>query len=121
MAAGAFTITKYTDGNANIRAIRVKTPTSGLTLNAVVNAAPTGARTAGFGVMKVSGSRRSYGSHARTVTIKLTAAGASGAIGSLVRLPILTPTVFSGLAYGQTGTYNTQACVVVGTTAEKLK
>ena len=120
MAIGPFSLSKYQMDNGDIHSVRIQPETLTLTLNAVVNAAPAGT-TILPPRARVGGSRRSYGIHTRTATIKLTAAGPSGGVGSLIRLPILTSTVFQGLVAGQTGTYNTSACQLVGTSPEKIR
>jgi hypothetical protein len=120
MAIGPYTLTKYSCNNGDIRAISVQPETLTLTLNSVANAAPTGTVDT-KGRAKVSGSRRSYGAHARKVTIRLTAAGPSGEVGSIISLPWLSFGTFEALPESATGTYNTSACILVGTTPEKIK
>lgn len=80
MAIGSFITAKYEDNNGDTRAIRVKTETIGLAFGSTTNAQGTGT-TFTKPRAKVSGGRRSYGVHARTVTVKLTEAGASGEVG----------------------------------------
>lgn len=120
MAIGAFTNSRYESENGDIRKIRVQPETLLLTLNSVVNAAPTGAVDT-KGSAKVSGSRRSLGAHARLVRIKLTEEGASGEIGSIIAVPWLKQSTFAALPENATGTYNSSACELVGTTAEKIR
>jgi len=120
MAIGAFSLSKYEDNAGKIRGIRVQPETITLTIGGQANTAPTGDIDTAPRA-KVSGSRRSYGVHARKVTVRLTAAGNSGAIGSTISLPWLDPGTFADLVELSTGTYNGSACVLVGTSPEKIK
>lgn len=120
MAIGAFLTAKYVDNAGETRGIRVKTATTTLVLGGETNDQGTGT-TITPPRAKVSGGRRTYGVHARTVTVRLTAAGASGAIGSIIRVPWFKQTAFDGLANDTTGTYNGSACILVGKSPEKIK
>lgn len=120
MAIGTTVLTVYGANNGDKRAIRIQPETLSLTLGGVVNTAPAGPVDT-IGRAKVSGSRRSYGAHARKVTIRLTAAGPSGTVGSIISLPYLDFAKFEGLVDAAVGTYNTSACALIGKTPEKIK
>lgn len=120
MSIGQFTVSRYQNDDGGVHGIRIQPETLTLTLGSSVNT-PVADAINEISRAKVSGSRRAYGVHARTVTIKLTAAGASGAVGSVLRLPWLTIGSFSGIKNDATGTYNGSACIVVGKSAEKIK
>lgn len=120
MSIGVFTVSKYENEDGGIHGIRIQPETLTLTLNGSANSAVAGDIDQ-ISRAKVSGSRRSYGVHARTVTVRLTAAGASGSVGSLNTLPWLQESTFAAIKPDQTGTYNGSACIVVGKTAEKIK
>lgn len=112
MSSGVFENVSYELNNGTILSCRVQPETKTLTLNSVVNEPPAGAPVAGYGSVRISGGNRQIGIKARSVTIKFTATKAGYKEGSSIRLPIFQKTVWEGIAKGQTGTYQTVACVV---------
>lgn len=116
--AGAFTLSKYETDLDNVVPIKVQPETLAANIGAA-NAAPAGDSEAGFPSADVSRSKRSIGIHARTVSIKFTATPPTGyAANSIYRIPILTKTVYEGISKGDTGTYLSVACQVVGKSPE---
>lgn len=120
MAIGAFITAKYEDNAGDTRAIRVKQATIDLAFGSVTNAQGTGT-TFTKPRAKVSGGRRSLGVHARTVTVKLTEVGASGEIGSLIRVPWFKRSTFDDLVENTVGSYNGSDCELIGKSEEKIK
>lgn len=121
MSSGVFEIRKYqSTKTGQIHPIRVQPETlSTLTLNSVANAEPAGALDSPISA-QVSQGRRSLGLNARTVTIAWTAAPPTGyKAGGTITLPWLSETGFAAFAKGQTGTYLSTACRIVGTGEEK--
>lgn len=121
MSAGAFSTTKYQTDAGNIVPIKVQPETLACTIASTSNTAPTGDLTAGFPSAKVSGSNRTIGINARTVSIKLTAALAGYKDDSPLKIPALTPTFFNACSVGATGTYLGTACRVIGRRGESIK
>jgi hypothetical protein len=121
MSAGVFETGKYECvKTGGIHKIKVQPETKGLTLGGTANAYPAGAIDTSPSA-KVSSSRRKIGITPRTVTIRMTAAGAGLAVGSVIRLPWFVDSTWQALADGATGTYQTFACELVGTSAEQVK
>lgn len=121
MSSGAFSASKYETEQGNIVPIKVQPETEALVIGGVTNNPPAGSLTTGFPSAKVSGSNRTIGINARTVTIRLTASLSGYKDDSPLTIPCLTPTFFAACQFGATGTYLGTACRVVGTRAEKIK
>lgn len=119
MSAGKFESAKYESiDEANIWPCRAQPETKGLTLNAVANAYPTDAVTAGLPRIRLRKGKRQFGPTIRTVTVKLTADG-TGAVADYLEgtthvVPVFQQSVHSGYSLGQTGTYLGIACECVG-------
>lgn len=119
MSAGKFTRSTYESDDGKIRSIRVQPETLAATLGGTANAAPAGTLTTGLGSAKVSGSRRSLGCNARTVTLQFTGAVPDGYMPeSVVTIPILTKALFDAVAKGTTGVYLGVAVIVLFKTPE---
>lgn len=121
MSAGAFVRTRYQgDVLTDVYPVRVQPETEALVIDGVSNAALAGVPNRATSA-KVSGSRRGFGVSCRTVTIKFTGALPTGyKPDQPIRLPILTPTVYSAIAKGQVGTYLGQPIEVVGKKPEYI-
>lgn len=121
MSSGAFQNAKYETDNGNIVAIKVQPETIACTIDSTANDEAAGTLTAGFPSAKVSGSRRTIGINARTVSIRLTAALSGYKADSILRIPALTPAFYTACSTGATGTYLGTACEVVGRSPESIK
>lgn len=100
--------------------IRVQPETIALVINQISNDAPSGG-TNQLVSARVSGSRREFGCNARSVYITWTGTVPDGyKPGKSIRLPILKPDVWDGIAKNQTGSYLGQAIRVVGKTPEYI-
>ena len=123
MSAGAFSLLKYVRDNGNVVPVRAQPETALLTLNAGVNVSGSGSQTPGAPRAKVSGSRRSYGTHTRTVTVRFLTAPTSGGYlaGGLVRLPVFTRAIWDGYSDGDEGTYLGGTVRFAGKAAEVVK
>jgi len=116
MSAGTFETGKYEDEAGNVWECRVQPETKGLTLDSVANDYPTGTPTADLPTLPINiSSRRKFGIKMRTVTVELTADGIGETsdyegTGTRFTIPVFDPTVWSGYAKGQTGTYLGIAC-----------
>jgi hypothetical protein len=121
MSSGAFETGRYScTKTGGVHKIKVQPETKGLTLGGVANAYAADPIDS-VPSAKVSSSRRKIGITPRTVTIKMTAAGAGLAVGSIVRLPWFVGTTWNALADGAVGTYQATACELLGTSAEGVK
>jgi hypothetical protein len=70
----------------------------------------------------MSGGKRELGINARAVVLAWTAAPPTGYDeNSTVRVPIMTPAMYNGLALGDTGTYQGAAVEVVSLSPETVK
>lgn len=125
MSQGAFETVKYLADSANgggVYPVKVQPETYALTINAVANAVATGTLSTGATLARVSGSKRRYGLKCRTVRIQFTGTVPTGfKTGSVVSLPVFTPTAFAAYTIGQTGTYLANAVRVVGRSSESLR
>lgn len=116
MSSGAFSLSKYEADDGTIHPIRIQPET----IIANFNAAPTGATTSGIRA-KVSGSRRTYGVHARLVRLTWTdpAQVPDGyKVGGTIALPILTAARYAAIKVGDATTYLGKGATVVGKTPE---
>lgn len=110
MSTGIFDSDKsYKSDTGVFYPVKVQPETLLAVLNGIVNSAPTVPITGGDlseNSAKISGSRRSYGTHTRTVSLRFTGVVPSGyKAGGTVTIPILDPDVYLGIKKNQTGTY----------------
>ena len=123
MSQGSFEIVNYGSNKLNtVHPIRIQPETLTLTIGGTANAAPAGP--AVLPSAQVSQGKRKKGLNARTVTFKF-AAGAEPD-GYKPESPITLPwlqnnAAFNGAFAGQTGTYQGESIVVVGTSNETAR
>jgi hypothetical protein len=117
---GSFERSKYETNKAFVTGIRVQDETIACTIGGITNDPPEGARTSGFPSARVSGSSRTIGLNARTVTLTLTAAKTGYTIGKPLTIPALTPEFYDACETGETGTYLGVACEVIGRKDESV-
>lgn len=120
MSSGAFTSSKYEANSGDIYPVKVQPETLTLALGSATNTAPTGAADQTIRA-KVSGSRRGYGVHCRTVTIQFTADKDEYVENATITLPWLQQTSWEALVPDVTGTYLGTACKLVGKSPERIK
>lgn len=117
MSAGAFVLSFYEADDDEIFPIRVQPETLAASIGAV-NAGATGPATVPV-FARTGGGRREYGRKTRSVSVKFTGAVPDGyATDRLLRIPIMTSAVFSGIDVGDTGTYLGVGVQVVGKSSE---
>lgn len=122
MSAGIFNVVIYETNQGLFTSIRVQPETLQLTLNAIVNIEATGTKGVGLPSAKVSGSKRSKGINARTVSVVFTGAPPTGyKAGSIIRLPVLTPDAWADYDEPQTGTYLGAPIRFAGKSDESVK
>lgn len=118
---GLFSQSKYqaSDGTF-IYPIKLQPETISATFGGVANVEPAAAVTQFLPSAKATGSKNSIGMHPRTATVKITATGvvAANALGSLVRIPILTKT--TAWKKGDVGVYQGDTAVVVRLSPEAV-
>lgn len=118
MSAGVFQSARYVDDDGEIYAVRVQPETLAASLGGGANADPGGTPTV-EGRLKLRKTRREFGLHARTVTVKFTGAAPTGyKPGGTVTVPILSPAVYAGITTGGTGTYLGSAVEVTSKSPE---
>lgn len=120
MSSGPFSSSKYEANSGDIYPVKVQPETLTLTIGGSSNSAPAGTVDQTIRA-KVSGSRRSYGVHTRTVTIELTAALTGYKENALITLPWLVQSTWEALAPDATGTYLGTACRLAGKSPERIK
>lgn len=126
MSAGGFIDTGYESEGSFVFPIRIQPETLTLTLNSVVNEAPSTAPGAGLPSAQIGKGRRTLGVNARLVRFVITDATPPPGYKAdgVLTLPVLQSSVWSGLAKGQTGTYTLNgtayAIRYVGKTPEKI-
>lgn len=120
MSAGAFTVANYETDFGEIGAVRVQPETLAATLAGTANAAPSGTRTR-QGRVKVSGSKRAYGIHARYVTFIWTGTVPSGYAAGGGKIVVPDPTLFNTIVLDGTGTYLGAAIRIVGKSPEVVR
>jgi len=124
MSAGVFTNTlyraSYGDGTA-VHPIRVQPETIAAAIGATTNAAPTTAQTNPIQA-RVSGSKRSIGLIARSVTLQAPATGQPTGYKALgvTRIPALTQAFYDAATKGVTCTYLGVAFTVVSRSLERV-
>ena len=123
MSQGSFQIVNYGSNKLNtVHPIRIQPETLTLTIGGTTNSAPVG--TAILPSAQVSQGKRKKGLNARTVTFKF--APGSEPTGYKPESPITLPWLqnndtFNGAFAGQTGSYQGEDIVVVGTANETAR
>jgi len=117
MSAGVFSVVNYETDFGEIGAVRLQPETLAAVVGGATNAAPTGTRTR-QGRVKVSGSKKAYGIHARYVSFVWTGTVPTGYAAGGGKLVIPDPTVFNTIVTDDTGTYLGQAIRVIGKSPE---
>lgn len=117
MSAGEFVRAKYESNSGRVYNIRIQPETQTLAINSVANASPSGPVTEEVSA-KVSGSKRSIGMNARTVTLEWATAPPAGYSDGIVRVVILQESTYDAITPGATGTYQDSAVIVVGKSPE---
>lgn len=121
MSAGQFLDAFYEMDNTSIAAVKIQPETAALVLDGSTNTIPAGPADVPV-LAKVSGSRRSYGIHCRTVTVKFTGAVPDGyQPDGQITLPWLQQVSWAALPPKATGTYLASPVTLVFKTAEKVK
>lgn len=121
MSAGTFVNSKYEADSGDIHPCRVLPATLAANVGAV-NAAPTGTVTVEFKA-RSTGGNRAYGLKMRAVSVRFTGALPDGyAANQLLRIPVMTKTVWDDVVAGETtGTYRGAPIIVVGKIREAGK
>jgi len=111
---------RYEADDGTVYRIRVQPETLAASIGGV-NASAVGV-VDGQGTVRVGGGNRKFGIKARAVSIRFTATPPDGYDeGQILRVPIMTPTRYAGIALGTTGTYLGVACEVVGKSPERVR
>lgn len=111
---------RYEADDGTVYRIRVQPETLAASIGGV-NASAAGA-VDGQGTVRVGGGNRKFGIKARAVSIRFTGTPPTGYDeGEILRVPIMTPTRYSSIALGTTGTYLGVACEVVGKSPERVR
>lgn len=118
MSNGAFTLSKYETDNDDIVPIKLQPETLTATFDSTANAAPSGSVSAGFPSADVSRSKRAIGIHARQISVKITTPNSGYLDNSLVRIPVLTKSVYNATSKGDTVTCAAGTGTVAGKTPE---
>lgn len=127
MSSGKFVKAQYKSGAGLYHPIRIQPETLALVVGGEINAEPAGATLATKSKIsvKVSGSRKSIGLHARRVRIQFGDVAADVPAGykpgSTTTLPILDPAVYDGLTGTEAGTYLGKPVVVTSLIDESAK
>lgn len=118
MSAGPFTRSIYLSDTTLKHPIRVQPETLEAEFAGDINEAPAGPTTSEISA-QVTGSRRGLGLFARYVTVVFTTTPPLGySVGKYYRIPVLDPTVFSGIALLSAGEYLGVATQVISKTSE---
>lgn len=124
MSDGAFAYGKYTTNYGLVTVVKVQPETITLALGGAANAETPGSVADGTPSAKVSGTQRSIGINARTVSFRTTAdgTGASAGIlkGSRLTVPVFDPVIWKGYSKGNTGTYKGIPIVYAGKRDEQI-
>jgi hypothetical protein len=128
MSAGKFKLgAKYESDNGSIYSIRIQPETA-----TTVNVAPTAAVTAGVGSVRVGGGKNQIGIRARFISGRWKESGGDDDTaatpdapdgydsGGIIRVPILTASVFATLNKGTDFAYLGKTLVITSTTAENV-
>jgi len=127
MSAGKFDLDgKYESDAGNVYRCRPQPETKAMSLDSVTNAYPAGAISTGLGSVTLTKSKRSLGVIPRTVTVRLTEDGTGDqgdyeGDGTSHVVVVFNPTVYTGYAIGDTGTYLGIACVLDFKSPEVLR
>lgn len=122
MSAGVFTRARYETNLGVVVPIRVQPETLTAVLGSANNASADEDITIGYPRAVSSRSQRSPGIHARTVTLKFTAAPPTGyAVGQTYRIPVMQEEVWNALGEGIECNYLGVAAEVVSVRAEKIR
>ena len=121
MSSGPFSLAQYQTDQNNIVPIKVQPETLAASIGGQTNSSASGTLSAGFPSAKVSGTNRTIGINARTVSIKLTATLSGYKSDSTLKIPALTQTFYNACQVGATGDYLGTACRVVGRSPETIK
>lgn len=122
MSAGAFLRRTYRGDDGQNYPIRIQPETLTATFGTTANTAPTSAPDAGLVTARVGGGKRRFGLRARGVVISFPTAAPEGyKVGAYIRLPVLLPTVWDGIAKFQTVSYLGATGEVVSKYREELR
>lgn len=105
MSGGAFDDSKYEADSGFIYPIRVQPETISATIGGVANAAPAGDIDVGLPTAYARGGKRQFGVKARRVTVTFATPPSGYKAGEVLSIPVLTPSVFAGIAKGQAVSY----------------
>ena len=120
MSSGVFSSSKYETDAGAIHRIRVQ-PETLLANVGGANTAPAGAIDTP-GTVRVGGGNHQFGIKARSITITWTTAPPTDyAENQYVRIPILSKTLYDSINLGDTGTYLSTGCTVVGKNPERVR
>lgn len=120
MSTGAFINSKYADNDGNVLSIRLQPETLTLSINGTDNTEPAPEVNSPRGV-SASGKQSILFTTARRVGIRITGGTAPFAVGTVHYVPVLTAANYQAMVSprAQTGTYQSQACVVIGGSPER--
>jgi hypothetical protein len=126
MSAGQFLDSKYASNDGLVFPVRLQPETLALTLGGTANTATADAIDAGLPTLVTRKSRKGFGVHPRSVTVRLTADGTGQtadyeAEGTLHTIPVLQAATWEGYTKGATGTYLGIACILVSKTPEQVR
>lgn len=121
MSAGNFLDAFYKTDNGDIAPIRIQPESASLVVGGNTNTIPAGP--ANFPApVKVSGSRRTYGIHARLVRVRFGSTPPTGyQQNGTVTIPWLDPDTWRSLSKGMTGTYLGSSVTYVGKSPEVIR
>ena len=120
MSAGVFLRTRYEADSGEIHPIRVQPETVAANI-AGANAAPSGTTTQSISA-RVNKTNREFGLRPRFVTVRFTSTVPDGyEADNLYRIPILTPSRFTAINVGASGTYLGSDIEVVSKSPENVK
>lgn len=119
MSQGNFVISIYVTDNGDKVPIKTQPETLAATIGGAANASGAAPVTKGFPSADVSRSKKSIGIHARTVSLRFTATAPAGyAANSILRIPVLTRTLWDDAGKGTVVSYLGVAGVVAGRSPE---
>lgn len=121
MSSGKFSSSRYQSDGGAIYSAKVQPETLAATLGGTANAAPAGAVTAEPSA-KMTGGKREIGVIARSVSIRWNDGTAPDGYdqNTLVRIPVMTPAVYQGIAKGAAVSYLGSAGTVAGKSPESI-
>lgn len=125
MSAGNFSYSKYQSNQPHVFPCRVQPETLALSIDGAANTAPAGDVEAGLPTVVLRKSRKGFGVHPRTITVRLTADGTGQTAeykeGRSYVLPILRSALWDVIKKNDTGTYLGIACIVVSKAPEIVR